>query len=254
MMAPRRAPGVSEFLTALAAFPPPERLLDDLVTGALRPLGPISAAIWVGEPTALRLVAAPRMQPATVTSLAHIPFADDGPIVRSFLESEVIFDDAGLATERTTSSTPGTVGSVRRGRRAVHGLICLPIVSLGISIGVVAVCTDRPPRLTTLEIAQLDGISAALGLWLTHPDSGIASGEEPAPEAEPPTLTERQERVLALVLGGRSNSAIAAQLGYSVSTVKQDIQRAQRLLRTGSRSETAQRASALGLISDPLVP
>ena len=250
-MAPRRGPGLPEFLTALASFPAPDRLLDDLVTGPLRPLGAVSAAVWVGEPTALRLVAAPRMQPATVTSLARIPFADDGPIVRSFLESEVIFDDAGLATERTPSSTPGTVGIGRRSRRAVHGLICLPIVNLGISIGVVAVCTERPPRLTTLEIAQLDGISAALGLWLTHPDAGVATGDESAAVDDPPTLTERQERILALVLGGRSNAAIAAQLGCSVSTVKQDIQRAQRRLRTDSRIEAAQRASALGLIAAP---
>jgi IS30 family transposase len=50
-------------------------------------------------------------------------------------------------------------------------------------------------------------------------------------------------------LNGKSNSAIAYRLGYSQSTVKQELQRISRRLKAANRNEAVTRAIELNLMT-----
>jgi DNA-binding NarL/FixJ family response regulator len=63
-------------------------------------------------------------------------------------------------------------------------------------------------------------------------------------------VTERQKQILRLVEVGKSNTGIALALGYSVSTIKQELQRVMRAMGVSDRTEAAARARSLGLLTD----
>ena len=70
---------------------------------------------------------------------------------------------------------------------------------------------------------------------------------EPAP-AHAPHLTGREQEVLHLLAEGRSNRAIARQLGLSEATVKGHVSRLLDKLNASSRLEAVVRATDTGLI------
>ena len=104
----------------------------------------------------------------------------------------------------------------------------------------------------SLDFATLYGISSALGLWMTHPDS-------PSPRSDRLQrtghgllhLTDRQQQILRLVELGKSNTSIAMTLGFSSSTIKQELQRVTRSTGATDRLDAVARARSLGLLTDP---
>ena len=136
----------------------------------------------------------------------------------------------------------------RVGRRDA---VCVPITSGGRPVGAIALlCTPRTSW-GPADLAILEAVGAALGLWATHPGSGVTTALAPGaaePDGNVLKLTDRQIAILRLAEDGASNSAIAAALGYSISTVKQEIQRVLRTLRAVDRAAAAERARGLGLL------
>ena len=65
------------------------------------------------------------------------------------------------------------------------------------------------------------------------------------------SLTDRQKRILALAAQGKSTSSIATRLGFSESTVKQDIRRAMSTLGVTNREQAIRRAQELSFIAPP---
>lgn len=68
------------------------------------------------------------------------------------------------------------------------------------------------------------------------------------PRTAAPHLSEREEQVLSLLAQGRSNRAIARQLGLSEATVKGHVSRLLDKLNASSRLEAVVRATDTGLI------
>lgn len=88
-----------------------------------------------------------------------------------------------------------------------------------------------------LEPAELRQLLRGL---LKQPDRGAP------PLAEQLTVSERD--VLRLITGGQTNREIAADLGYSVGTVKDYVQRIIQKLGVSDRTQAAVRAVRLGLV------
>lgn len=84
--------------------------------------------------------------------------------------------------------------------------------------------------------AQLRGLldERADSYWSRRPDRPLA-------------VTARQQQVLDLVRAGRTNAQIAADLGYSVPTVKSELARLCALLGATGRADLAERAARAGL-------
>ena len=120
----------------------------------------------------------------------------------------------------------------------------VPIIVQGRAVGGYGFTCRADHPWTSLDLALLSTLGHAVGLWLAHPSSGLIAAGAPAAEAVP--LTPRQAAVLALVVEGRSTAAIGSTLGYSESTVKQEIARLLRAFGVADRTQLADRARALG--------
>ncbi len=63
------------------------------------------------------------------------------------------------------------------------------------------------------------------------------------------TLTERQLKVLSRIASGQTNSKIANELGFSVSTIRHETMRIYEYLAVSDRHEAAVKAVSMGLVA-----
>ena len=68
------------------------------------------------------------------------------------------------------------------------------------------------------------------------------------------TLSDRQRKILFMIGDNFTNNEIARKLGYSIPTIKKDLQEIMRMLGTQDRRTTAGRARELGLLPDRRAP
>lgn len=130
-------------------------------------------------------------------------------------------------------------------------LVCVPIVMDGIAVGGYSIFLPVDYRLTSSDCAVFDGIGALLGLWMTH-EAQVRRLERmdfSFVDVNSVLLTERQLAILVLVDEGRSVGSITRALGYSQSTIRQELQKAMKALRVATRDEAAAKAKELGLHS-----
>ena len=186
---------------------------------------------------------------AEMDGMAPVALTVDYPVVESFrtgqtltLTNAAINDDYLMVWRRESHWRPLFE------RLPDGSLATAPIISNGRPVGAFAVVCVTTPSWDASEFAVLDFISHALGLWLTHPDSGVPVAETIRAQADP-DVTPRQIAILTMVRQGRTNTAIAAQLQVSVSTVKQDLTRAMAHLHAADRLAAAESAHVLGLLS-----
>ncbi len=110
-------------------------------------------------------------------------------------------------------------------------------------------------RWTWADFAFVDGLCAAISLWQADPDAQRPAGhlepQQRAPAHTPGGLTERQQAILALIREGRSNASIAKTLGYSISTVKNEVQTLIALMGVSNRRQVVERAEQAGLTERP---
>jgi len=104
---------------------------------------------------------------------------------------------------------------------------------------------------TEIYIGLIALAFAGLGVW-----AGMRLARRPAPSTfEKNTaalaslgITQREEQVLALLAGGKSNKEIASKLGVSPNTVKTQIASLYQKLEVQRRTQAVQKARELALI------
>lgn len=89
--------------------------------------------------------------------------------------------------------------------------------------------------------AGLIGAIAGMASAAWPPDAACASADGGA--IHPPALTDRQQRVLALLLGGLPNKLIAHQLGVTEATVKAHVSQVLHKFKVHSRAQVIARMS-----------
>lgn len=242
--------GMSTLLTTLSQAAHPDEVATALVRGPGAAYGATSAAILWRSKDELFVLGLDGYRPSEVEGFASLDLHGDYPLTRAFWEGEVIIDPSATVAEHYAAMRRPQSRWRSLAERIPDGcLVSAPIISDGRPIGTYALNCASVPDWSTLDIAVLDAISYALGLWLTHPDSGLpVSGfEADRPEA---SLSSRQVAILRMVFGGRTNTSIAAALGVSLSTVKQDLTKAMAHLGTTDRTSAAEAARALGLFDE----
>lgn len=228
-----------------------------IALGPLQPLAVRQLAIYLPEipkggmaKPALALVGqycAPSIPPAPGSlslDLVH-------PVSQAFLTQETIDESAKHIAQRfpLVSGLVHTTATDTADSR----VLALPIPFQGVPQGVLLLNVQQLQeswRWSEVEIVQ--GVIALLTVWVrlrTLTDALTAAGILGGPQAGADVeLTERQAVVLELLAEGKSNSGIAASLGFSVSTIKQDIRGLQVLLGARNRREVVQRAIMVGLL------
>jgi DNA-binding CsgD family transcriptional regulator len=238
---------LTALLDALTRSPHPDAAAAALVDGPGSLFDARSAAVLVARPPQLVVVGLHGYPHAEVAGLESIPVDGDFPLCRSYREGEPIIDETDHVAERYEGSRrPGTRWQLVRDRLPGGTTVSAPIMVGGRAVGAYSLSCASAQPWSTLHTAVLHAAGAALGLWLTHPDAGLPP--DSVDGELPPTLTDRQRTILALVAAGSTNLAIAGQLGLSESTVKQELRRVLAALRVSTRTAAVDRATALGLL------
>ncbi len=131
----------------------------------------------------------------------------------------------------------------------VVDLLSVPIMHKSVAIGGIGFFSTVKIDWGVKEINHLRWVAAAMSLWLTQDSNRIqvlTQTESDIPSAL--ALTARQIEILLLVEAAKSNSYIANVMGFSESTVKQELQRAMRALNASNRVDLVQRARQFDLL------
>lgn len=226
---------LSALLRVLANSPQPEVVARALALGTLQAHCVQRITVHSLVDRALELRSAHGLPAARERMAARIPLDADTPEVRVLRGSAVLaiddlssVDDIALVAHHD----PDLSGA----------LLCLPILHEGRAIGVLSVRWERQP-IESRELHELlDGVTAALALWLLT-DARTA----PAPaKAAQLRVTHRQQRVLDGLKRGLTNAAIAAELGFAIGTIKADITALNALFGATGREDLVRKAQRAG--------
>ena len=243
-----------QFLRYLASLPEPDAVARALLLGPMAVFDSAAISITTIDDDCLVLNGTSGYEKDEVQGYWRVPLSVPTPFNRCVHEAEVLIDEIEQIT--TSFEALRVDEGLWQGfmdRFGIGQVISAPIVLQGTVIGAFGGITRSKRQWTSLDFALLDGISSALGLWMTHPETPAPRSNRLArPEIGILHLTERQKQILVLVEAGKSNTAIAHALGYSVSTIKQEIQRVMRTMQLSDRLAAAARARSVGLL--PEVP
>ena len=235
-----------QFLRFLSSLPSADGMLAALTHGPLAPCGATRATFLATEGDEVVTICANGFTPHQVARYARFPTNLDLPSTRALTgisrtrveglldDFPVLLLDASYWRRLISENGPGDV-------------VAFPIWNGRQTLGVVSVLTSESagPSPLTDEIAT--ALGAALGLWWSHPltprDRVTVIEDE-----DVLILSDRQKTILGLVDQGQSTAKIARELGYSDSTVKQEIQRCMQVLRVADRRLAATKARELGLL------
>ena len=242
--------GLPQFLNFVSSHPGPDAVAQAIVAGPLASLGAVecSLATWVnGRLETVGMsddLHRARARPLTVPT--HV----DLPLVRALHTCEVVVIPMNRLLTEYPSLEPlthiwGT--SVPEGDRS--SVLCSPILSGGVSVGAWWCTLPESVEFGPRETMLVQGLSSALGLWLTHPRTLPLIPVESRHRTGEASLSDRQVQILTLVRTGKTNREIGRVLGFSESTIKLELRHLMDVFRLGNRMELAQRAASLGLLS-----
>ncbi len=247
--------GLATFVRHLNSNPAPESVARALVLGPLALFGARSGGILAHENGVLRVVADHASENELLARYSLIPLTIDVPYTRAFLREEALVTTrATLLADFPALAVDSPLWDAEDRKVNAAELVSVPISHQGVRCGVFGFITIAPRVWSLSDFILLEGLAALIGLWMTHPASGIA--KPPADPAKPVTdealeFTARQLAILRLVAQDKTNESIAAHLNVSVSTVKHEIQRLLRALRSDDRHGAVAHARALGLFAVP---
>lgn len=237
-------------LRLLADFPHPDIVARALADGPLSEFGAIHATILVPRENALVTSGVSHAMLADLTRFEAYPLNLDLPVVKAFTTAETQIVPMQQIWKLPAARAYRNLETDIRADPDVGVFVTSVITCGGSRVGAWwAVCKERQTWGST-DHALISAVSAALGIWLTHPDSGITDVISQRPNIGMLHLTPRQQEVLLMVEHGKTNAAIAAALGFSQSTIKLELHRILETLRTATRESAAVLARSYGLLPD----
>ena len=255
--------GLPVFLSYLGNFPDAQSVVEALLLGPLQRFPARGSAMWVLDGSVLRVVASQGHAPEEVMRWATIDLNVPAPaaacartnaiqvVTREYLlEGWAEAMQLPEGSESVDAVLFGLDRSIDGGGGGGGDIVSVPLTVNGAAIGVLGFMVNEHVDWQPIDLAELRALSSALGLWLDSPSTPRPTPWAPGPN---PTyismaLTGRQKAILRLVEEGRSNAFIATKLGYSTSTIKQELQRITLALDVTSRTDAVRRAKAIGLL------
>lgn len=242
-----------QFLRFLSTHPSPADVAIALARGPLaRYRADWSVLMATSDDEHLRMVGSFRLWPSAEARYQLVPTATHLPLNEAFRDQRIVAVPQVELARRYPLLGIDQDLITEMGDRGSNGfLVNAPITSAGRAIGVWGWQSTGPVAFSPLDMSLMRGIGAILGVWLSHPSTPVPDRQSFGSDEDPPlALTDRQQLILTAVLDGMANPDIAARLGYSVSTVKQEVQRAMRTMRARDRVVAAERAWELGLLGN----
>lgn len=245
------------FLRLLTSAPDGNTLVSALLRGALQRYKPVTGTLFVPDAGERNLVMIGAAGPVTLSAAAYryCSLDVDLPTTRSYLTGQTLFLPQATWIEQFPALSY-VVDAMDDAARASHlVMVSAPLLYQGVARGVVNFTLSQDRRWDYDDYTYFDGLLAAVSLWARIQDltarldaAGVTGS---LPRVRAAGVTDRQRAILGLLSAGKSNEAIARTLGYSVSTVKNDLASLMSLLAARDRHEILERARAAGLIAEP---
>jgi DNA-binding CsgD family transcriptional regulator len=246
---------LEKFFAYLTTFPEPDAACAALMRGPLSPLAAQIGSIWAQfEHSELQLVGSYQSSSFIVQRYGTIPMNVDVPVVRCVATGEFGIEEMGAVTKKFPALAIDSAIWDNLGAASKSGfLISVPLFASGITVGALGFVSGQSRGFIESYAPIISSISSALALWITHPrmHTHVSTTGFTSATTDSLSLSPRQLQILLLVEDGKSNAAIAHALGYSLSTVKQELQRTLHTLRVDGRQGAVARARELGLLVDP---
>ena len=242
----------SAFMRLITSRPEPDDLAHALVRGPFLLYGAFATTIYAPtlDDEALQLVGQWGFGKALVP-YSTVPLTVDFALVRAYLTGQVLVKRASTEFSQDLSAIAIEAVLSEQGRD-VDGttVIAMPLQYGGVSIGAsVTFCAHEGP-MSWNDYAYVDGTAALIAMWLQlRTLESTVAATTPRRGRTTQMLTDRQRAVLSMIRDGKSNAAIAASLGYSISTVKNDVQALFTVLGATRRRELVRKAVDAGLLT-----
>jgi DNA-binding CsgD family transcriptional regulator len=253
-MARDEAVALGAFVRFLAGAPGGDAAAQAMVVGALAPLGFVAGQVYAlagsGRLELLGNFGYPDADAAAFrTVLASLPL----PVSDAFTSGRTIAVPAAELDERYPLLEPTDADPRTPSEESLDTeVVCTPVSWAGSPIGALALLRDATRQPSPDDWSYVEAVAAAVALWL-HPQRTALiehwKRAAPLPHREF-TISERQRKILFMIGEDRTNTEIARKLGYSVPTIKKDLQEIMKLLGTTDRRATAGRAREIGLLPD----
>lgn len=251
-----RAAALSNFVRFLSGNPDGDAAARTMVLGGLAPFGFIAGQIYaMGGMQHLELVGNFGYPDADAAAFRRIAISVPLPVCDAFtsartiaIPSESISEHYPLVAVNTRTDDDPSAMPTR--------IVCVPTLWSETPIGVLSLLQERTTTGDTDEWIHVDGVAAAVAMWLNNQRPTLIEHWKraaPLPHREF-TLSDRQRKILFMIGDNFTNNEIARKLGYSIPTIKKDLQEIMRMLGTQDRRTTAGRARELGLLPDRRAP
>jgi DNA-binding CsgD family transcriptional regulator len=238
---------LAAFLRMLADNPDPDTVSASIAQGVLSAFRPIVTAIGFIhlDRQVLAVVGTFGREPEIRHLYSAVPLDTDIPATVCYRTNAIVTTPSA----RLAVDYPLVAPYVNSGREPVHGeATAFPIRYRGAVIAVLGTEFDHPLPEPWFLRSAVSTISGPLAMWAAlrmQLDDGPDNYWSRRPD-RPLVVTERQQRIIALVRDGRTNSQIATEIGFSVPTIKSELARLSGLLGATSRAELATKAARAG--------
>lgn len=184
-----------------------------------------------------------------IDTLAALPFDVESPLHHAMSSDDILWFPDPVDVQEAVGDRTFVIDGTQ-------GLIVMPVTHVGIPQQVIVLCfAESLPS----NPASEPFVNAVRNLLELHAGSAEASNGRAATKspgagatvaAADVDLSPRQERILQMLAQGRTNRSIAAELGFSESTIRQETLRLYRALDVNSRTDAVAVARAIGLLSE----
>lgn len=219
------------------------------LAGTLSDIEPVAIGVYLAWPDLTLSLAGWHGQPERALDghYALLPRNIDLPVTVAFRSSQAV-----LAQTAGCSDQWPLLGPYEAAAGDARHLGAFPLLFQGSPIGVLWCATGQAIPSTWAWLARVEAIVAMVAAWariaVTEP-TAAAAGWGSAHLRHAWELSSRQQAILALVRDGLTNAQIGARLGYSPSTVKQEISAMMAMLGAADRVDAARRGEAAGLLA-----
>lgn len=241
---------LTTYLRFLAATDDGQAVAKALVMGALAPMSLVAGHLYAAlDDEHLTLVGSYGFTDAELEGFRKIPISLRLPLTNAFTTMRPFTTNGTEIVELFPLLSMPQVYGTGDWRFNASSLIAVPIIHQGVGIGVFGLALNSVLSLDADDAWYLDSVAAATALWLVRrlDAAGDALDRRGNLEAMP-LITSRQRTVIELVGQGYTNSEIARQVGYSVPTIKKDLQYIMTLCDVHDRRQVFAVAKRVGLI------
>mgnify|MGYP006286121137 CR=1 FL=1 len=248
-----RTTALTYLLRFLAGNPDGDAAARALVLGALAPLGVNAASIYAHDRgSLLELAGVYGTSDEVASDFRVFSVGMPTPVSETFMSLNPVVVPAEDFVERYPLLNGDSVMGAAVAADSGAVFVFTPILHSGVPIGTLAMEQADGRTWDPADWQYIDGVSAAVAMWLNNQREILIDRWRRTAPSTPREVrvTERQREIIELIGMDKTNGEIAKALGYSIPTIKKDLQSLMKLLGTHDRRSTAGRAREIGLLPE----